>query len=272
MSTTPADRNSSYKVVIPARYGSTRLPGKALIPIAGKPMIVHVCERALESGADEVVIATDDQRIADAVASFNVRSVMTRADHNSGTERLAEAAALCGWSEETIIVNLQGDEPLIPPSLLQLTASALAGQQRAEVATIATAIHSPTELFNPNAVKVVLDRNGYALYFSRAPIPWDRSRFGQRDDHTVELNENSGYLRHIGLYAYRVGFLQRYIGWSVSPLESIESLEQLRILWHGEPIHVSVIAEPPEAGIDTEEDRQRVEQIIKRRAEQTIRP
>ncbi|MCK5375334.1 MAG: 3-deoxy-manno-octulosonate cytidylyltransferase, partial [Alphaproteobacteria bacterium] len=166
-----------FKVVIPARYASTRLPGKPLLPIAGKPMIVHVCERALEAEAEEVVVATDDKRIFDTVSALGIRVVMTRPDHNSGTERIAEVAKLCNWNESDIIVNLQGDEPLIPPAYILNTAEILANQNAAGIATLAAPIIDVKEVFNPNAVKVVLNKQGYALYFSRAPIPWDRQHF-----------------------------------------------------------------------------------------------
>ena len=196
-----------FKVVIPARYGSSRLPGKPLLDIAGKPMIVHVCERAQEADAEEVVVATDDQRIFQAVTDLGIKAVMTRVDHQSGTERIAEVARLCGWSADDIIVNLQGDEPLIPPEAIREVALALASQKLAGIATLAANMLDSEEIFNPNAVKVVLNQAGYALYFSRAPIPWERGVFDQ-------INRTpSGavpYLRHIGLYAYRVDFLNRY--------------------------------------------------------------
>jgi len=248
-----------FKVVIPARYGSTRLPCKPLLPIGGKPMIAYVCERALASGATEVVVATDDERIRRAVDGLGVHTVMTRSDHNSGTERIAEVADICGWNATDLIVNVQGDEPLMPPSAIQRVAVALAGQTRAGMATLATPIGDYDEVSNPNVVKVVLDRLGYALYFSRAPVPWDRERFGN------EVLEPAGdriWLRHIGLYAYTVSFLRRYIDWPTSPLESVESLEQLRVLWNGTPIYVTCVIDAPPAGIDTEEDLQRVKRLL----------
>jgi len=247
-----------FKIVIPARHGSSRLPGKPLLDIAGRPMIVHVCERALEAGASEVVLATDDERIAEAVSGLPVRAVMTREDHNSGTERITEAAGIMGWSDDTIIVNLQGDEPLIPPDLKRRLARLLAKQDVAEVATLAAPILDRSEIFNPNAVKVVLDRDGHALYFSRAPIPWHRDSFSV----VAELPEGFPWLRHIGVYAYSVGFLRRYVAWSPSPLESIESLEQLRILWMGEKILVMPVDSAPEAGVDTHEDLLRVRERL----------
>ncbi len=252
-----------FKVVIPARYGSSRLPGKPLLDIAGKPMIVHVCERAQEADAEEVVVATDDQRIFQAVTDLGIKAVMTRADHQSGTERIAEVARLCGWSGDDIIVNLQGDEPLIPPESIREVAATLATQKLAGIATLAAKIINSEEIFNPNAVKVVLNQAGYALYFSRAPIPWERGVFDQKD------KAPSGavpYLRHIGLYAYRVDFLNRYCSWPASALESVEALEQLRILWQGEAILVKVIDNTPEAGVDTQEDLLRVTRVLAMRS------
>lgn len=247
---------TAFKVVIPARYASSRLPGKPLLDIAGKPMIAHVCERALEAEAGQVVVATDDQRIFDTVADLGLQVVMTDPNHQSGTERIAEVAQIMDWREDDIVVNLQGDEPLIPPEYIRDVAAALAGQSQAGIATLAAKIIEADEVFNPNAVKVVLDKNGYALYFSRAPIPWDRATFPEHHHSTEDAK--LPYLRHIGMYAYTVGFLNRYCSWQASPLESVESLEQLRILWHGEKILVETVARTPEAGVDTEEDLWRV--------------
>jgi len=248
-----------FKVVIPARYASTRLPGKPLLDIVGKPMIAHVCERAKEADADEVVVATDDERIFKTVCDLGIKAVMTRPDHQSGTERIAEVAQLCGWADSEIIVNLQGDEPLIPPATIREVAVALAGQQQAGIATLAACIIDTAEIFNPNAVKVVLNKKGYALYFSRAPIPWERGVFDQTDR---TPSGSMPYLRHIGMYAYRVDFLNRYCSWEPSPLESVEALEQLRILWHGEAVLVQVVDKTPEAGVDTLEDLMRVTQVL----------
>jgi len=248
-----------FKIVIPARYGSSRLPGKPLLLIGGKPMIVHVCERAMEAGAAEVVVATDDERIGEAVAGLGVKAVMTRPEHNSGTERIAEVADLLAWGDSEVIVNVQGDEPLIRPELIRRLANVLAGQGEAEVATLAAPIDERAEVFNPNAVKVVLDRRSYALYFSRAPIPWHRDSFATTDE---DLPEGFVYLRHIGIYAYTAGFLRRYVQWPSSRLESIESLEQLRILWRGERIRVLPVERAPEAGVDTEADLQRVKSLL----------
>ncbi len=252
-----------YKIVIPARYGSTRLPGKPLLPLAGRPMIAHVCERALATGADEVVVAVDDERIAEAVRELPVRALMTRPDHASGTERLVEVAQLLGWGGEVVVVNLQGDEPLLEPALVDRLAAAFAAQARAGAATLAAPIETADELFDPNAVKVVLDRDGYALYFSRAPIPWARDDFaGGRQSLPARMR----YWRHIGIYAYTAEFLQRYAAWPVSDLERLESLEQLRILWCGERLLVLQVPHAPEAGIDTAADLHRVERALRNQA------
>ena len=247
----------AFKVVIPARYASTRLPGKPLREIAGKPMIGHVYERAKAAHAEEVVVATDDTRILSAVSDLGITAVMTRGDHHSGTERIAEVARLRGWDETTVIVNLQGDEPLIPPAYIRDVALALSNQNQAGVATLAVEIHAAEEVFNPNIVKVILNQAGYALYFSRAPIPWDRDQFNSK-----QCSDKMPYYRHIGIYAYTVGFLQRYIAWDASAIETVEHLEQLRILWHGEPILVTIEPDAPVAGVDTPEDLLRVEKII----------
>lgn len=249
-----------FKVVIPARYASTRLPGKPLMNIAGKPMIAHVCENAMQAGAEEVVVATDDDRIKQAISDLNIRTVMTRADHQSGTERIAEVAELCGWQDDEIIVNVQGDEPLIPPELISQLAHALANQQQAKVATLAAMIHDVDEIFNPNVVKVVLNNDGNAQYFSRAPIPWDRDGFSKTDRQPLG---KTPYYRHIGMYCYTVGFLKRYCNLQPSILETVEALEQLRILWYGEPIKIEIIGNTPPAGVDTPEDLLRVENLLK---------
>jgi 3-deoxy-manno-octulosonate cytidylyltransferase (CMP-KDO synthetase) len=247
----------TFKVVIPARYGSARLPGKPLMEIAGRPMIAHVHERAVESGADQVVIATDDQRIADAAASFSAEVCLTSTDHSSGSERIAEVVRRYNWPEHTVVVNLQGDEPTMPAALVDQVAADMARHEDASVTTLAATIETRAQLFDPHLVKVVTDAAGYALYFSRAPIPWHRDEFL----HQVErLPERTGFLRHIGLYAYRAGFLQRYIAWPASPLEQAESLEQLRVLWHGERIHVSMAHQLPGHGVDTTDDLKRVQQ------------
>ncbi len=248
-----------FKVVIPARYGSTRLPGKPLLDIAGQPMIAHVCQKAIEADAEEVVVATDDQRIFDSVEALGLNVVMTDANHQSGTERITEVAEKLGWADDEIIVNLQGDEPLIPPAYIKDVALALGHQQQAGIATLAAEITDAEEIFNPNAVKVVCDHKGYALYFSRAAIPWDRNNFSAIGG----VPESSiPYLRHIGMYAYRVKFLKDYCSWQPSELEVVESLEQLRILWYGQQILVKTVAKAPEAGVDTQADLERVERVI----------
>lgn len=221
-------------------------------------MILHVCDRAKEAGATQIVVATDDAQIMNTVINYGFDAVMTSNKHESGTERLAEVIQIYQWSAEDIIVNLQGDEPLIPPEYIALVAKSLAAQTSAGIATLAAEIDSVEEVFNPHAVKVVLDHQGYAMYFSRAAIPWHREEFQQENITAC----SAGYLRHIGMYAYRVNFLQRYVQWETSALEKIEMLEQLRILWQGEKIRVAIVAKAPEAGVDTEEDLFRVEQYM----------
>lgn len=240
----------SFVVIIPARYASTRLPGKPLLDINGKPMVVHVLERAAESGAERVIVATDHQEVARVVQAAGAEVCMTRADHQSGTERLAEAVEKCGFSDETLIVNVQGDEPMIPAAMIRQLADNLA-RCGSNVATLAAPVRTAQEAFNPNMVKVVRDSEGYALYFSRATIPWDRDRFASGQDTIGDT-----LLRHIGIYGYRAGFIRRYVNWRPSPLERIEMLEQLRVLWYGEKIHVAVAPEAPATGVDTPEDLQ----------------
>ncbi|WP_108651160.1 3-deoxy-manno-octulosonate cytidylyltransferase [Dongshaea marina] len=249
----------SFVVVIPARYASSRLPGKPLADIDGKPMIQWVVERAKSSGAERVIVATDDERIEKVVKGFGGEACMTAITHKSGTERLAEVCEQYQFSDEQIIVNVQGDEPLLPPELIKLVADSLETRPDRSMATLACPIHDAEELFNPNAVKVVTDADQRALYFSRATIPWDREKFGQTPPEFANV-----CLRHIGLYAYRAGFIARYVSWPVSPLEQIEALEQLRVLWHGESIQVEVVVEPPPAGIDTPEDLARAKALLSR--------
>ncbi|QIZ75991.1 3-deoxy-manno-octulosonate cytidylyltransferase [Ferrimonas lipolytica] len=244
----------SFVAVIPARYGSSRLPGKPLAEIAGKPMVAHVVDRAKQSGAARVVVATDDQRVVAALGN-RCEVLMTSADHQSGTERLAEVVELLQLSDDTIVVNVQGDEPLIPAANISQVAANLT-DSKARMSTLAVAIADAEEMHNPNAVKVVCDEEGYALYFSRAAIPWDRDSFNQ------QLGVSPGALRHVGIYGYRAGFIRDYIRWPVSPLEQIESLEQLRVLYQGEKIHVAEAIEPPPAGVDTAEDLARVQAIL----------
>ncbi|MGL6018298.1 MAG: 3-deoxy-manno-octulosonate cytidylyltransferase [Gibbsiella quercinecans] len=247
----------SFIAIIPARYASTRLPGKPLADIHGKPMVVHVMERARESGAARVIVATDHADVADAVAAAGGEVCMTSPDHHSGTERLAEVIEHYGFADDQIIVNVQGDEPLIPPVIIRQVAENLAACS-AGMATLAVPIESAEEAFNPNAVKVVMDAQGYALYFSRATIPWDRERFA-----VSKAAIGDSLLRHIGIYAYRAGFVRRYVRWAPSQLEQIELLEQLRVLWYGEKIHVAVAKAIPTVGVDTAEDLQRVRDTLR---------
>ncbi|ANS85136.1 3-deoxy-manno-octulosonate cytidylyltransferase [Vibrio scophthalmi] len=248
----------SFTVVIPARYQSTRLPGKPLADIGGKPMVQWVYEQAVQAGADQVIIATDDERVEQAAKAFGAQVCMTSPNHESGTERLAEVVKLMGIADDHIIVNVQGDEPLIPPSIITQVADNLANSQ-APMSTLAVEISDEAEVFNPNAVKVLTDKDGYAMYFSRATIPWDRDNFANNNTIAQPL------LRHIGIYAYRAGFINTYINWQPSALEKIECLEQLRVLWYGEKIHVAVAKEAPAAGVDTPEDLQAVRDIIANR-------
>ncbi|MEO5622084.1 MAG: 3-deoxy-manno-octulosonate cytidylyltransferase [Dokdonella sp.] len=247
-----------FIVAIPARYASTRLPGKPLQPIAGTPMIAHVAARARAAGASDVVVATDDARIEMALTGSGVRVVMTRADHASGSDRLAEVATTLGWPDDAIIVNLQGDEPLAPVSGIRAVALALA-EDGAPMATLATPLVDVEELFNPHCVKLVRDGAGRALYFSRAPLPWPRDAFQRGRD---ALPQQIAFLRHIGIYAYRAGFLRRFAALSPTPLEVAESLEQLRALEHGFSIAVRIAPEPFPAGVDTAEDLARVEMLL----------
>lgn len=249
-----------FVVVIPARFASTRLPGKPLVDIGGKPLIQHVYERGVASQADEVIIATDDARIYDVAISFGASVCMTSADHPSGTDRIAEVVQQRGYAEDQIVVNLQGDEPLIPLSLLHQVSNNLHQHPQASMATLCESINEASELFNPNAVKVVMDRNGYAMYFSRAPIAWERA--GGSDWAKQAQVMNAAHYRHIGLYAYRVGFLNEYTTWSACELEQVEALEQLRAMWYGHKIHVDVAVESSPIGVDTEEDLQHVRALF----------
>ena len=243
----------SFVVIIPARLASTRLPNKPLADLGGKPMVVRVAERAQQSGAARIIVATDHADIAAACAAHGVEVCMTRADHPSGTDRIAEVAQTLGLAPDAVVVNLQGDEPLIDPALLAACAARIAPD--VPMATCAHPLSDVADTFNPNVVKVVLDRQGRALYFSRATIPWHRDGFAASREQLP-----AGYvpLRHIGLYAYSNAFLQRYPQLEPAPLESIEALEQLRVLWHGVPIAVHVTAEAPHAGVDTPADLERV--------------
>ena len=260
---------AKFKIVIPARYASSRLPGKPLREIAGKPMIQHTYERARQSRAEEVLIATDDQRIADTIVKFTDSVVLTSPDHASGTERLAEVVEQQQWDEQTIIVNVQGDEPLVSPEHIELVAAALDENPQAGMATLATPLELDAEVFDPNIVKVVMDVQGNAMYFSRAAIPWDRDSFSNEMAHTLtELPRNPqfktpGWYRHIGMYAYRAGTLKQYMDMTPCMLEQTESLEQLRILYHGIKIHVSIVHDQPGHGVDVEADIAKVEQFLK---------
>ncbi len=247
----------SFVVVIPARYQSSRLPGKVLADIHGKPMIQWVVEKAKLSGASQVIVATDNDEVAKVVTRFGGEVCRTRADHQSGTERLAEVMELYQFSDDEVIVNVQGDEPFIPPENIAQVAKNLAQQNLARMSTLAITINSVEEAFNPNAVKVLTDKNGYALYFSRATIPYDRGRFlGENSANKANINDiGDFYLRHVGIYAYRAGFIKDYVNWPASALEQIEALEQLRVLYQGEKIHVAVAkSNVPVEGVDTPED------------------
>lgn len=248
---------NEFIVAIPARFGASRLPGKPLRLLGGDPLIVHVARRALAAGASGVVVATDDQRIADAVARYPLTVCLTDGSHPSGTDRLAECAAQLGWSDAQIIVNLQGDEPFAPASGIRAVAATLAGSA-AEMATLAAPIDDCATLFDPNAVKVVRDARGMAMYFSRAPIPWHRDKMSR--DRVSPLPMAA--LRHIGIYAYRAGFLRRFASLSPGLLEQAEGLEQLRVLEAGYRIAVGLSPEAFPPGVDTEEDLYRAEATL----------
>ncbi len=245
----------TFTVLIPARFASTRLPGKPLLDIAGKPMVVRVAERSRQSGAERVVIATDDERIRAAAAQHGIEAVLTRGNHATGTDRLAEAAVQLRLDDRAIAVNVQGDEPLLEPALIRAVADELRSHADASMATACHAIEDPEEGFNPNVVKVVLDHAGYALYFSRATIPWARDAFAVTRN---KLPRGLPLYRHYGLYAYRVGFLRHYPSLAPAQIERFEALEQLRALWHGHRIVVRVSQGTPAPGVDTQEDLDRV--------------
>lgn len=250
---------ANFRIVIPARYASTRLPGKPLADISGQPMIVRVAAAARRARAEGVWVATDDERVAEVVRQHGFDAVMTRADHASGTDRIAEVADQLQWNGDDIVVNVQGDEPLLDPILIEAVASALRDDPDAAMATASHPLTAADDFFNPNVVKVVCDVRGRALYFSRAPIPWDRDWFAARPK---ELPAELPAQRHIGLYAYRVSFLRRFGQLAASPLERCESLEQLRALWHGYPIQVVSVDHPPAPGVDTPEDLERVRRLF----------
>ena len=249
--------NEPFTVVIPARLASTRLPEKVLLDITGKPMVRHAYERACESGAERVIVAVDDDRVAGALGDAEI--CRTSPAHRSGTERIAEVVERLGIDPDTVIVNVQADEPLLPPTLIRQVAANLVIHPAADVATLCEAMASVDEVFDPNAVKVVRDRSDFALYFSRAPIAWQRDVFPGRDGWRA-----GAHLRHIGLYAYRAGYVLRYVRLARDALEVIESLEQLRVLAHGGKIHVDMAAAAPGPGIDTEADLLAVRRLVAR--------
>jgi len=246
----------AFKVVIPARYASSRLPAKALLDLGGKPMVIRVAENAQKSGAEEILIATDHPAILEAATRHGYEAILTDEKHASGTDRIAEVAIGKGWGADTLVVNAQGDEPLLPPEMIYAAANALA-KSGADMATLAHPLHEAADFFNPNIVKVVCNRLGDALYFSRAPIPYARDAFRENPE---ILPPMLPALRHIGLYAYRVSFLNSYSQLAKSPLEEFESLEQLRALWHGYRIHVLQTDNPLPPGVDTPEEAERMQQ------------
>ncbi len=250
---------TDFTVVIPARYGSSRFPGKPLKVIAGKPMVQLVWEQARKSSAQRVVVATDDVRIFEACQAFGAEVLMTRDEHNSGTDRLAEVATQLVLSADAIVVNVQGDEPMIPPAVIDQVASNLAAHPEAGISTLAEPIDDVAALFNPTVVKVSSDINGLALTFSRAPLPWARDALAANRD---ELPAGVPLRRHIGIYAYRAGFLHDFVSWGPCMLENTENLEQLRALWNGVRIHVADALEAPPAGVDTPEDLERVRRLL----------
>lgn len=271
----PSPASDRFTVIIPARYASTRLPAKALAEIGGKPMVVHVAEQALASGAQDVWIATDHDAIVAAAAAHGVRSIRSRVEHASGTDRIAEAASLIGLARDAIVVNVQGDEPQMPPAIIRAVADELVRHPEAAISTAAHRIESVDDLLNPNVVKVVLDKVGRALYFSRAPIPFARDAFSQR---TLTIGASTaGFalphalpcLRHIGIYAYRVAFLHEYAALAPAAIEQCEALEQLRALWHGYRIVAATVDAAPPAGVDTAADLERVRQAFRVRAPST---
>lgn len=232
----------SFKVVIPARYGSTRFPGKVLVDIAGRPMIAHVYQKAIESGAEEVIVATDENRVAEAAQGFGAKVCMTSAEHQSGTDRIAEVARQLNWSDDTVIVNVQGDEPLIPSENIAQVANNLQ-QSQAPMATLVTEFDSPEQMQSPDTVKVVVDNDGYAIYFSRSIIPYDRDGAG-----------DFPYMRHVGIYAYTAAYLQAFSQWEPAAIENVEKLEQLRALAYGAKVHIGIACKKPHHGVDSQAD------------------
>lgn len=249
-----------FHIIIPARYASTRLPGKPLRQLAGKPILQHVYEQARKSRADSVIVATDDERIKQAAENFGAEVCMTATHHVSGTERLAEVIDHKGFKEDEIILNLQGDEPLMPPACLDQVAAVLINNTDCKMASLCEPIATAQDLFDPNVVKVVLNKNRHAIYFSRAPVPWHRDAFAG-DKHALPADPGL-YFRHIGLYAYHAGFVKEYLNLPASPIEKVESLEQLRVLWHDYRIAMDIALEAPGPGIDTEADLHKVESLF----------
>lgn len=249
-----------FKIVIPARFGSSRLPGKPLLDIAGKPIIWHVYQQACKTGIahQDIIIATDNQEIFDCATNFGASVIMTKASHESGTDRLAEVVTKLAWHDNEIIVNLQGDEPLITPEVIQLTAETLAGNKQAGMATLACNLDDETQLHDPNCVKLVCNNNNQAMYFSRAAIPFARDGVNSG----LFNSSKNPWLRHVGMYAYRVKTLKKLIQLPMVALEEIEKLEQLRALWHGIDIQVARIAQAPGHGVDTAEDLARVRELL----------
>lgn len=252
----------AFSVLIPARLASTRLPNKPLADLAGVPMVVRVAQRALQSGAQHCVVAADDTAIMTACTAAQVPALLTRTDHASGSDRLAEACTLLGWPDDTIVVNVQGDEPLIEPSLITAVAHQLHTHPDCVMSTAAHTIHDVADFHNPNVVKVVCNQAGQALYFSRAPIPWWRDGKLPAGTPAPALPHSPAALRHIGIYAYRVGFLKQFPQLQAPAVEQCESLEQLRVLWHGHRIAVHITDQAPAAGVDTPEDLTRVRALL----------
>lgn len=249
-----------FRVIIPARYSSTRLPGKVLLDIKGKPMLQHVYEKAVASGAESVVIATDDKRVAEAAEKFGAPVCMTASDHQTGTERISEAVAALDYSGDDIVVCTQGDVPLIPPECIRMVAEDLEEHTNVKVASLCDEIEDVNELFDPNIVKVVMNRRNYAMYFTRAAVPWELDNFQQKE----KAKLSGHHYRHVGLYAYRVSFLEDYMNWAACPLETLESLEQLRVLWNGGRIHMRIWKKKLPPGVDTSEDLEKVRAYIEK--------
>jgi 3-deoxy-manno-octulosonate cytidylyltransferase (CMP-KDO synthetase) len=251
-------------VLIPARMQSSRLPNKPLADIAGKPMIWHVWQRALAANVSRVVVATDSQQIVDAMSALGAEVVMTSDKHLSGTERLAEASAILGLSDDTPVVNVQGDEPLIASAVIDQIAALLLDNPQASMATLWEPITDAVHLMNPNMVKVVTDQQGYALAFSRSPIPWHRDLFGSQLHADTPMPDGVPFCRHLGIYAYKAGFLRQYAQWPSCEMERVEALEQLRILWNGHKIILDQACAPTHAGVDTPEDLARVRAVLEK--------